>query len=204
MQKIILRRRGSGKVIGIGHRPTQLRIDDITKLYLEDGMLRDDSVIQLMYGTPIIKDSANMLTTTKSYDVGNDGSIRNGMLRISGFNSAEKGMLTDPRGNVMDVETFLASLKVISTHEIIDNDGYEIMWAGGELPFRLVTQKYGKGHLNYDDICDDNGEIYMELDFMHPTKHGGNSTFDGYVGSNMDLIVNEGAFEVTWLTNKNK
>jgi hypothetical protein len=87
----------------------------------------------------------------------------------------------------MDTEAFLASLKVTNGlgEALVDQDGNEIVAAAGEVPFRLVTQKYGKGIVEYGDICDTTGSIYIELDLTHPVASNGTSTYDGYVGVTM-------------------
>ena len=89
--------------------------------------------------------------TTRLYA---DGTVRNLIVKVSGFSSYNAGKLTGPDGNEMDTEAFLASLKVfLSTSgsiESVDMSGvttscFEPMEA---IPFRVVTQKYGKGILS--------------------------------------------------------
>ena len=69
----------------------------------------------------------------------------------------------------MDTEEFLASLKVVSTSAIVDNDGDEIIAAGAEVPFRLVTQKYGSQVVEYSDICDAEGVITLRIRLYSPS-----------------------------------
>jgi hypothetical protein len=99
----------------------------------------------------------------------------------------------------MDTESFLASLKVTSANALLDQDGNTVIGAGAEVPFRLVTQKYGKGIVTYDDICDAAGELYIDLDLSHPVDSNGTSTFDGYVGVS-GLTVDPTAFDASWAT----
>ena len=130
-----------------------------------------------------------------------DGSIRGAILRISGFTQAGKGRLVGADGNEMDTEAFLASLKVTSTAQLIDQDGEEVIAAGAEVPFRLVTQKYGQGIVAYDDICDAGGNLFIELDLTHPVDAAGTSTYDGYVGIIMDATqsaLTETNFGISW------
>jgi len=116
-----------------------------------------------------------------------DGSLRNVMLRVSGFTGGagnDKGRLTGPDGNNMDTESFLASLKIVNgSTPFIDADGVEIIAANAEIPFRLVTNKYGKGIVEYDDICDSLGNIYLEADLSHPATV--TETYDGYIGTTL-------------------
>jgi hypothetical protein len=92
-------------------------------------------------------------------------------------------------------------LKVTSTAQLIDQDSEEVIAAGTEVPFRLVTQKYGQGIVAYDDICDAGGNLYIELDLTHPVDAAGTSTYDGYVGIIMDATqsaLTETNFGVSW------
>ena len=120
---------------------------------------------------------------------GMDGTIRNVVLQITGFSSFNAGKLTGPDGNEMDTESFLASLKVVLNRGI---ESYNLGGANDEIPtssfakyesipFRLVTQKYGKGIVQYNDPCDAEGKMYIELDLSKPTIAQG-STIDGYIG----------------------
>jgi hypothetical protein len=99
----------------------------------------------------------------------------------------------------MDTESFLASLKVVNGGSALnDVDGNEILSATAEIPFRLVTQKYGKGIVSYDAICDDAGVIYLELDLTHPVAAGGTSTYDGYVGTTGLTSVSALTISASW------
>ena len=114
-----------------------------------------------------------------------DGSLRNVILKVTGFSSFNAGKLTGPDGNEMDTESFLASLKVISQVDIVDADdkGYTTFAKFEAIPFRIMTQKYGAGIVEYGQICDAKGELYLELDLAKPVKEQGKS-LDGYIGIN--------------------
>jgi len=114
-----------------------------------------------------------------------DGSVREIILQVSGFSSENKGRLTGPDGNQMDTESFLASLTIWNNTgaAILDQDNNTIIAVGASVPFRVVTQRYGKGLVSYDDICDVNGIIYLGADLSHPAEADGTSTFDGYIGA---------------------
>jgi len=136
-----------------------------------------------------------------------DGSVRASILKVSGFSSDNAGRLTGPDGNEMDTEAFLASLKIIyngtASAPLIDQDSQTIIADAAEVPFRLVTQKYGKGIVDYSDICDANGVIYLELDLTHPAVT--TSTYDGYVGVDAAAPTMSGAsvtstnFAASWV-----
>jgi hypothetical protein len=110
-----------------------------------------------------------------------DGSLRNVILKVGGFSSYNAGKLTGPDGNEMDTEAFLASLKVFVAKEGgIKGEGAEFDQYEG-VPFRVVTQKYGKGIVEYNSGCDAEGCIYLDVDLAKPVKKA-ESTIDGYVG----------------------
>ena len=139
-----------------------------------------------------IAPSATLATAT-------DGSVREVIVRVSGFSSTNKGRLTGPDGNQMDTESFLASLVVVNTGSVIlDSNGDEIIAANAKVPFRVVTQKYGKGIVEYDDICDSAGHIYLGLDTTHPVSiNATNTTFDGYIGMSA-TTASATTFSVAW------
>jgi hypothetical protein len=113
-----------------------------------------------------------------------DGSIRTQILKLCEFTDAGAGRLLGPDGNEMDTEAFLASLMVTPTGNIVDKDGQVIATSGDEVPVRVVTQRYGKGIVNYGDICTADGCIYLEVDLTHPVcVTCGDGTFDGYIGA---------------------
>jgi len=113
-----------------------------------------------------------------------DGSLRHQIIEVTGFNSTGAGRLITPDGNEMDTESFLASLTVSATANILDPAGQTIYSNGDSIPFRVVTQKYGKGIVQYGDICTADGKLYIEVDLTHPTcVTCGTNTFDGYIGA---------------------
>lgn len=142
-------------------------------------------------------------SATTTFPLATDGTTRAVVLQVSGFSSTNKGRLTGPDGNEMDTEAFLASLKVTNPGSaIVDPDGNTIIPANGEIPFRLVTQRYGKGIVEYDDICDTAGVIYLELDLSHPVAAGSStSTYDGYIGATgatSQYSATTNTFDVSW------
>ena len=90
------------------------------------------------------------------------------ILKLGGFSKAGQGKIAGPDGNEMDTEEFLASLQVTSAQ----------VQSGAALPFNVVTQKYGKGIVEYGtkssgttgnlyyDICDADGFIYLNMDLQ--------------------------------------
>jgi hypothetical protein len=121
---------------------------------------------------------------------------------MSGFNSAGQGKLIGPDGNEIDNEAFLSGLEIKINTSTTPN-GFSGTSQGstlgtGALLFRVVTQKYGKGIVqygsqasttfpttgnggDYDNICTNDGLIYLEIDTQVPCSVGANS-LDGYSG----------------------
>ena len=126
---------------------------------------------------------------------GLDGTVRNVMLEVKGFSSFNAGKITGPDGNEMDTEAFLASLKVIAKSAIESEEGSSFA-ANEALQFRVVTQKYGKGIVEYGNPCSAEGKILLEVDLTKPVKKQ-QATVDGYVGvPAADLAGAE--FAVAW------
>ena len=115
-----------------------------------------------------------------------DGSLRSVQVCVSGFSSVNAGRLTGPDGNEMDTEAFLASLHIVNNSggDIVDCEGNVIIANGANVPFNVVAQIYGRGIVDYGDICDPDGCLLLELDLTHPACVSCDSgTFDGYIGA---------------------
>ena len=104
----------------------------------------------------------------------------------------------------MDTEAFLGSLKVVTKQEITASESAETEFscfkAYEPVHFRCVTQRYGKGLVEYGQICDAQGKIYLELDLTKPVKKRG-ATIDGYIGVDPSVLSVDNLsdyFEVAW------
>ena len=148
----------------------------------------------------VIAPSAALTTAT-------DGSVREVIVAISGFTggASNKQVLTGADGNVMDTESFLASLNVVTSSNILDRDNNVIIAANKSVPFRVVTQKYGKGIVDYTSLTDATGAIFLALDLTHPvgtTASGvaaaGTATYDGYVGASAYTASSAYTFNAAW------
>jgi hypothetical protein len=135
------------------------------------------------------------------------GEYRKALIGLSGFSNAGAGKLIGPDGQTMDNEAFLSDLRIKA---ITTAGGAFSGMGGGSLLFRVVTQKYGKGIVqygaqtptifpntgnggSYDNICDAEGIIYLEVDLQRPCSIGANS-LDGYSGltTTITASANEG------------
>ena len=129
-----------------------------------------------------------------------DGTVRNVILGVSGFGSFGAGKLTGPDGNEMDTEAFLASLKVVCKDQINPGaDGETSFRQYESIPFRVVTQKYGKGIVEYSNLCDAQGVMYIELDLAKPCVVQG-KTMDGYIGVAKSSLqdITADSFMIAW------
>ena len=125
------------------------------------------------------------------------GNTREVLVALSGFASAGAGKLIGPDGQEMDTEDFLASLEIklsAASGNAVANTYYN---------FNVVTQKYGKGIVQYgseqgttfysgsypgpggayDNVCDAAGIIYLSIDTSTPVAIGSTNSTDGYTGT---------------------
>ena len=149
----------------------------------------------------------SVLASNGTFATATDGTVREIIVAISGFspNNTNKQVMTGADGNQMDTESFLASLHVVATADIKDRDNNVVVANNKEIPFRLVTQKYGKGIVDYTSLTDATGSVYLALDLTHPvgTTAGssaaaaGTATYDGYVGASA-TTVSAITFNAAW------
>jgi hypothetical protein len=120
------------------------------------------------------------------------------LIKLSGFASDGAGKLIGPDGQPMDNESFLADLTIKGAA------GNATTSANTTNPylFRVVTQRYGKGIVEYgnnnadaifpnsktgggqyDNLCDAEGVIYLEVDLQVPVCITCGGSMDGYTGS---------------------
>ena len=142
---------------------------------------------------------------------------RKAIIALSGFSSAGQGKLIGPDGNEQDTETFLSDLQV----KAVQTTGAFSGLGTSALIFRVVTQKYGKGIVQYgtntqaswpgsgnggyyDNICDANGIIYLEVDCQVPASIGA-ASLDGYSGITLpsNAAPAAGQFTCTYRIYKN-
>jgi hypothetical protein len=124
-------------------------------------------------------------------------SVSSVIIKVSGFTSGGAGKLVGPNGNEMDTEEFLASLTV---------DCSQV--SASSLPFNVVTNKYGKGIVQYGakasstaygqsgqfyDTCDAEGFIYLQVDLQ---SYSSTSGYSNYVVAGSTLAKSD--FAVTY------
>jgi hypothetical protein len=143
------------------------------------------------------------------------------IIKMCDFNRAGQGKLIGPDGNEMDTETFLSDLKIIKSSGLVVAAGSPCtVDASTPLLFRVVTQIYGKGIVkygnqaqtsyastgnggSYNDICDEEGCIYLEVDLSCPVCATCGTTLDGYTGTTLSAIAQATAFTAVYRRYKN-
>jgi hypothetical protein len=128
----------------------------------------------------------------------NTDNYRKVLVVMSGFASDGAGKLIGPDGNPIDNESFLADLTIRGKAGNV----YTSANTSNNYLFRVVTQRYGKGIVQYgnnnatavfpnsktgggqyDDLCDVEGKIYLEIDLQVPVCISCGGSLDGYTGS---------------------
>ena len=139
--------------------------------------------------------------STSEVRVHTDGSVRNLLVTVTGFANVGAGRLIGPDGCEMDTEAFLASLHIVTTKKIESVSGTSCFEQYEPVRFRAIAQQYGKGLVQYGDICDAEGKIVLELDLAKPIVDLENKkTIDGYIGVAKDQLSGDlnDLFRVAW------
>ena len=131
------------------------------------------------------------------------------IVALSGLSASGIGKLIGPDGQEQDTESFLSNLVLYTNNTNVATDLGTSTYT--PLLYRVVTQKYGQamygpqytsqqaalgagGTSNrtggsggyYDNVCDQTGLIYLEVDLQTPACIAcGQSTPDGYSGSSL-------------------
>ena len=147
----------------------------------------------------------------------NDSNVRKVIVKMINFANTGAGKLIGPDGNEYDSETFLSDLKIYANGTATDgtwsgDSPCDVVFNAAGNPnsllFRVVTQQYGKGIVsyggqsqapwasqgnngNYNDICDIEGTIYLEVDLSCPVCIScGADSLDGYTGTTIGTLAN--------------
>ena len=136
---------------------------------------------------------------------------------MDGFADTGAGKLIGPDGNEMDTESFLSDLIVYTGSGLSLAAGSPCTVSTGPLLYRVVTQQYGSGIVNgintttstswpstgnggsFRNVCNANGEIYLEVDLSCPVCADCNSTsLDGYTGTTISTGLTSTSFYCAW------
>jgi hypothetical protein len=141
------------------------------------------------------------------------------LIVMSGFASDGAGKLIGPDGQPMDNEAFLSDLTVYG----VGTNAYTSANTTNPYLFRVVTQRYGKGIVQYgnnnatltfpnsktdggqyDNLCDAEGKIYLEVDLQVPVCITCGGSMDGYTGSTFSSsTATDNAFTAKYRIYKN-
>jgi hypothetical protein len=160
--------------------------------------------------------NSNLVDATDEYDGVN---VRKVIMKLCGFANAGAGKLIGPDGNEMDNEAFLSDLHIIAGPGLeVSTASTCTVEAATSLSFRVVTQQYGKGIVQYGentktnfprtlgsnpagnggsfyDICDATGCIYLEVDLQCPVcATCGQDSLDGYTGTTIETASSGDSF----------
>jgi hypothetical protein len=149
-----------------------------------------------------------------------DKNVRKLIIKMCGFADTGAGKLIGPDGNEMDTESFLSDLVVVADpqhYAVSSGSACNYPTLSNPLLFRVVTQQYGKGIVQYGDtvqttfpfgspdqrgnggsfknVCDANGCIYLELDLSCPVCPTCEAeSIDGYNGTLFETLDVSDAF----------
>lgn len=185
--------------------------------YYDDGLYdhsRGSFTVMCATGSTVCLDSEGCWVSTDAtapnkdcedcrYKLSSDGSIREVILAVNGFDTpyvtSNTARLSGSRGFIQDTETFLASLKVTNVGDpIVDPSGNVIVDTGCDVPHSLVPQAYGQSIVSYTDACDTGGTMYMKLDLQHPVCDITCSTLDGFVGAASGTTFDPSQLAITY------
>ena len=144
-------------------------------------------------------------STLVNYGLSANTEYRKVIIKMTGFASAGSGQLIGPNGNEMDTEEFLSDLQIrtlasAGTGLMSGLTMSDVAGISQPLLFRVVTQIYGKGIVNYGsnsqtvwpstgnggsyyNACNANGEIILEVDLQQPVCIDcATNSLDGYSG----------------------
>ena len=141
------------------------------------------------------------------------------LIVMSGFASDGAGKLIGPDGQPMDNEAFLSDLTIYGVAGNVNTAAN----VNNPYLFRVVTQRYGKGIVQYgnnnatlvfpnsktdggqyDNLCDAQGYIYLEVDLQVPVCITCGGSMDGYTGSTFEsTVATSNAFSATYRIYKN-
>jgi len=147
------------------------------------------------------------------------GDYRKVLIEMTGFASDGAGKLIGPDGQPMDNEAFLSDLTV---YGVAGNSTTSANTSNPYL-FRVVTQRYGKGIVQYgnnnataifpnsktdggqyDNLCTPDGHIYLEVDLQVPVCVTCGGSMDGYTGSTFESTsAYTNAFSATYRIYRN-
>lgn len=158
-------------------------------------------------GDVVVLDETGCWQPAVTLTLANDNSVRYVKFSVNGFDGSNPGTskghtarLRGGKGLEIDTEEFLSSLTVINAGApIVDPNGNVIYNTGDEVQYRLPAVKYGKSIVEYSDLCDADGNLYIELDLTHPMGDCETcNTYDGYIGAASGTTFDAADIAFSW------
>ena len=160
--------------------------------------------VTLTSATPTVAWSNGALIAS-AYTTNSSAEYRKIIVALSGFSTAGIGKLIGPDGQEQDTESFLSNLVLYTDNATVASNLNTNTFT--PLLYRVVTQKYGQAIYGpqytstqaafgtsstggnggyYDNVCNQTGFIYLEIDAQVPACIAcGQSTPDGYSGATL-------------------
>ena len=169
--------------------------------------------------TVVVWNNGDLADATGNLTNAYTGNTRKVLVKLCGWqNVLGAGKLIGPDGNEIDTESFLSDLRILpgAGLKFAASNVCPAPTASTPLLFRVVTQKYGKGIVQYGnqqptsfastgnggsfyDVCDANGCIFLEVDLSCPACAScGDDSLDGYTGSSISAITSGTSFTAAW------
>mgnify|MGYP000043862730 FL=1 len=145
------------------------------------------------------------------------GNTRKVIVKLCGFAQAGTGKMIGPDGSEIDTESFLSDLVIYTGSGLTVAADSPCTVSTGALLFRVVTQQYGQGIVapnynttqttwpstgnggSYNDVCDVEGCIYLEVDLSCPVCANCDATsLDGYTGTTIEEAASGTSFAAAW------
>lgn len=132
------------------------------------------------------------------FDGKNSGDRKGHTARLTGHNRGEEDVFSG-KGYEIDTEEFLSSFTVLNAGDPIRTpDGTVIYNTGDAVDYRFVAQRYGKSIVDYENLCDANGTLLIEIDLKTPNEDVDNPTYDDYIGAASGTTFTDTQFVFTW------
>jgi hypothetical protein len=153
--------------------------------------------------------------------------VRKVIVKLCGFRNAGVGKLIGPDGNEIDNESFLSDLRIFQqagnglSASTTPCNVLRNVTQPNSLLFRVVTQQYGKGIVqptsnqeptnfpstgnggSYNNICGQDGCIFIEVDLSCPACVTCGETMDGYTGTTIFSASSATSFSAVYRTYEN-
>lgn len=160
-------------------------------------------------GSTVKLDASRCTVATNVLKVATDGSIREALFSVAGFEGRKNGQgrgfsarMNGSRGYEVDTEEFATTFTVtyVGTADILDARGRILFKTGDEIPFNFLAIKYGQSlvQTSISDICDENGAVIVKVDLTSPESCVDCPSVDGFIGMASGTTFGATDIAFTW------